>query len=145
MSSYDERMADILLADYERWLKRQRAESNDPESRAALDDWSCETPLLKGLGMVIPPRKYPNRQPRTRTVGVAAPALLGDSDAIHRLASCDVNPTVRVIHSDGSEEILPTSTFKRNRKSRLSVRKPATVEPPTHRTTAADLKPLFAD
>lgn len=139
---YNERMADIMLADYERWLARQKDESATDDSRAAIADWHGETPLLRGIGMVIPPAKYPNREPRTRSVGVAVPAP--DAAAIARLASCDVNPTVRVIHADGSEEILPTTHFRKSRESRALVSQEPAQERP-HTINAADLPRVVAD
>lgn len=142
MSNYSQRMADLLLADQTRWQARQDAENAPSEtSRAALEDYSCERPLLRGMGMILPPRKYPHAMPRTRIIGVAAPAP--DADAIARLAACDVNATVRVIHTDGSNTILPASHFHRTRATSVTSRTVETETP--HRTTSADLPALNAD
>lgn len=117
----------IMVADHERYRSRQAIEdailSNDSESRAALPDWSCERPLIKGLGSVTPPRKYPNRAPRSRTHGAAAmPRTPSEHE---QLASGDLEPTVLCYNVNDPENV----TVRTVREIRSKDRAPSTPTP----------------
>lgn len=127
----ESQLTDILLADQARWQARQD-EENAPlaESRAAMDTYECETPILRGIGMVMPPRSYPNRQPRTRVTG----------DSLEAFAYS----LVEVTYADGTSEIREQRDFRANRESRATQSQPRTEVGP-HRTMAADLPAVMAD
>lgn len=107
MSSYNGRMADLLLADQARWQARQDAENAPTDtSRAAMDSYECETPLLRGIGMVGTSganRRYPRPAPRTRAHGAAT--LPPTPEAAERLASGDVEATVLCYNVNDPENV----------------------------------------
>lgn len=89
----------IMLADHERYQTRQAREdailAHDSESRAGLAEWSCERPLLRGIGMVGTSganRRYPRQAPRARAHGAAA--MPRTADEAELLASGQVEDTV---------------------------------------------------
>lgn len=133
MSDYDRRMDALLLADqHRRWTRQQREDallSNDSESRAAIEDWHLETPLLRGTGLIPqnPARtKTPNRQPRSRAHGAAA--MPQNADQAARLAAGDVEPTVLCynLNSPDNVEIRTVASFRGSRDSAKN-RAPVTV------------------
>ena len=140
MSDYNDRMAARMIADHRRFMSRQAREdallSNDDESRAALEDWTCERPLLRGVGMVGTSgtnRRYPHATPRTRTHGAAAmPPTPG---AAERLAAGDVEATVLCYHRDSPEDVTVRTVAEirsggkqsTNSKNRAPLSRPSTV------------------
>lgn len=120
----------IMLADHQRYQTRQAREdmvlAHDSTSRAALEDWTCERPLLRGIGSVTPPRKYPNRQPRARAHGAAA--MPRTAEQAELLASGQVEDTVLCIAPDGTETIRSVREIRSNgrtTKNRAAVSTPA--------------------
>ena len=94
---------EIMLADHARYMSRQQREdallSNSDDSRASMDSYECETPLLRGIGIAgtsRPATKHAKRfkpaTPRTRAHGAAA--MPPDAAAAERLAAGDVESTV---------------------------------------------------
>lgn len=139
-------LADIMLADQLRWQARIDAE-NAPlaESRAALEDWTCERPLLRGIGMVGTGgtnRRYPHTAPRTRTVGVAAPAP--DVASVNRLAAGDVEPTVLCynINDPSNVTVRTVSDIRANGKSAKN-RAPVAATARTVEAAAAHVQPTL--
>ena len=128
MSNYSDRMAQIMIADHERHMSRQAREdallSHDEESRAGMADWSCERPLLRGIGMVGTSgmnRRYPHATPRTRAHGAAA--LPPDAEAAERLAAGDVEATVLCYNASDPDNatVRTVASFRGSRRNRAPV------------------------
>jgi len=112
--TYDDRMAAILIADHERWLARNREESNDDTSRASIAHGSMDRRYLRGIGLIPQNesnRDYPHAAPRTSYTN----ARLGEG----------TSPNVRVITSKGTS-VLPASNFRR--ESKAPAKRYATVD-----------------
>lgn len=128
--------ADILLSDFARWSERQQAENAPTDtSRAALADWTCERPLLRGIGMVGTSgtnRRYPKPPKRERAHGAAA--MPPDADSAERLASGDIEATVLVTHADGTSVVRTVASFRKTGK-RTKVTQAAAATPDTARFT----------
>jgi hypothetical protein len=146
VSDYADRMARTLIADHERFMSRQAREdallSNDDESRAALADWSCERPLLRGVGMVGTSgtnRRYPHATPRTRAHGAAA--LPPDAAAAERLAAGDVEATVLCYNASDPDNVT-VRTVAEIRGSRESAKNRA---PQSKASTVVDTARFTVD
>jgi hypothetical protein len=131
----EQQQREILLADHARYMSRQQREdallSNDPTSRAALEDWTCERPLLKGLGSVTPPRKYPNREPRTRVHGAAA--MPRNAEDAENLAAGNIEATVLCYNANDPSNVTVRTVAeirgrRESRKNRATVSNVRTVE-----------------
>jgi hypothetical protein len=150
--NHEDRMRKIMLDDAKRHISRREREdmvlSNDPTSRAALADWTCETPLKRGSGLIPlsdTRRKTPRRAPRTVSHGAAA--MPPNAQAAARLAAGDVDATVLCYtrNPDGSTTEPTVRNVSDFRTSKTRKTRTTTPDAPTHRTEAKDLPALFAD
>lgn len=128
--SYSDRMADILLADFERWQSREQDESNSDSSRASIAHGSMDRRYMRGMGL-IPQNESKRDYPNT-------PARVSYSNS----ERCEgTSPNVRVYRADGSVSVKPSASFRSTTpKNRVRV-----VREQHHRMMARDISSSQGD
>lgn len=105
----------LMLAQRAREASKRNAPEYDRDAYANRE-------LLQGIGVISPPRKYPNRAPLDKCVGTA---LRGGIEGTPILM--DGRATVRVMRPDGTDTIVPASNFRKSHKTRSARKQGATV------------------
>lgn len=148
MSAYSARMAEIEASDAARRARQYVDECDalgltvDPRSdRARIAENTVKGArvnpcLVRGIGTVNPPaptsasvNQWDRCLRMSTTVGIAP----GTEDM------SDGTPTVHVIRADGTDEIVPASSFRRIRESHTTRRSVARTTPETARITLTDM------
>src|ERR1700760_2655282 len=122
MSQHDSHIAALLTRQREWQAEQDSLLAATDDSRAAMDSYECERPILRGIGMVGTSgtnRSYPRQAPRARAHGAAA--MPPNAEAAELLAAGHVEATVLCIDADGNETVRTVAEIRGSRKNRARV------------------------
>ena len=130
--SYSDRMAQILADDHSRFVAREAdsdrvareiLSAHTPRTHERDDSW-INPELIRGAGVITPPRQYPNHEPRVH----ASEAFCDSSGAV-----VYVPGAVKITHADGS--VTFETSRRRGTSRRRSTRRTVASTPETSRVT----------